>query len=62
MPLHRPAPLAVRAARFCLRALFSVLRVLLFSAVVFFPVPIFFKPKIPSPDRRNLPAEVRREE
>jgi len=26
------------------------------------PIPIFFKPKVPSPDRRNQPSEVRREE
>lgn len=62
MPLHKPAPFLARAARFCLRALFSALKIFVFSAIVFFPVPIFFKPKIPSPDRRNLPAEVRREE
>ena len=62
MPFRKPAHPLVRAARFALRALLTALKIFFFAALVLMPIPIFFKPKVPSPDRRNQPTEVRREE
>ncbi len=62
MLVRKRAHPLVRAARFALCALLTGIKVLLLAAVVLMPIPIFFRPKVPSPSRRNLPTEVRREE